>query len=139
MDYKLEILIKSFQYQLVNKATKQILEILDLVIQNNNQQNLDSCNKKIFQFPKSIKKYTVIRSPHIDKKARDQFQIQEFKNLIQLKFKSQPESIYQLEPNSFFCFSILENIKNTKFLGIQMQIKIESKTFGPICLQSKTL
>jgi ribosomal protein S10 len=144
MKYKLEILIKSFEYQLVKKATKQLLEAIDLIIMSKNMNNLWSefdlpeihfLRQKIFQFPKSIKKYTVIRSPHIDKKARDQFEIQEYKTLIELKFATVPSkgNPFRLTPESFLCFSILENIKNTKFLGIQMQIKMHSKTFGPIC------
>jgi hypothetical protein len=143
--YELEILVKSFEYQLVQKATKQLLKSIDLIIMSKDMNNIWSeydlpvihfLKKKIFQFPKSIKRYTVIRSPHIDKKARDQFEIQEFKTLIKLKFAVIPTPIgdsVETTPESFLCFSILENIKNSKFLGIQMQIRVHSKTFGPIC------
>ena len=190
MEYKLEILIKSFEQQLLNKATKQLLEIIHLTTKNSYDKNsieilnsLHFFDQKIFYFPKSMKKFTVIRSPHIDKKARDQFQIQEFKNLVQFKLKSylNPLSINKnnlvqidefltasslnnvVKPNlrkldfldfqekkncfqpifnstfkergkskSFLCFSFLENLKSAKFIGVQMQIKIHSKTFGPV-------
>jgi ribosomal protein S10 len=189
MEYKLEILIKSFEQQLVNKATKQLVEILHLTTKNRYDKNsietlnsLHFFDQKVFYFPKSMKKFTVIRSPHIDKKARDQFQIQEFKNLVQFKLKSylNPLSInknnlvqidefltasslnnvvkpdlrksdfFDLKENkncskpifdstfkskgkskSFLCFSFLENLKSVKFIGVQMQIKIHSTTFGP--------
>ena len=35
-------------------------------------------------FPRKIKKVTVLRSPHIDKKARDQFEIRTYSRLVDI-------------------------------------------------------
>ena len=35
-----------------------------------------------------IKKYTVLRSPHVNKKSREQFEIRTYKRLIQIKTKN---------------------------------------------------
>ncbi len=38
--------------------------------------------------PIKIKKYTVLRSPHVNKKSREQFEIRTYKRLIQIKTKN---------------------------------------------------
>ena len=38
----------------------------------------------IIRLPKTIKKYTVLRSPHINKKAREQFQLCSYKRLLDI-------------------------------------------------------
>jgi small subunit ribosomal protein S10 len=35
--------------------------------------------------PTKIEKYTVLRSPHVDKKSRDQFEIRTHKRLVELE------------------------------------------------------
>ena len=161
MKKTLEITLKGFENYLVQKAKKQILDLINSSLLIQNVQNFKvsvpihsrtksdfrfaeerpgprladkeslgdypltsfECEKKIsvFSFPQKRKEFTVIRSPHIDKKARDQFQLCTYKTIIQVN-----------KVNEYsFLFIFLENLKNTKFLGIQMQIKINSNTFGP--------
>ena len=75
-------------------------------------------------FPKRIQRFTVIRSPHIDKKARDQYQLCTHKTVIRIEFPRNRHT-------GSLLFVFLENLKNTPFSGVQMQIKINSRTFGP--------
>lgn len=39
-------------------------------------------NKKIISLPKKTERFTVLRSPHVDKKARDQFERITFKKIF---------------------------------------------------------
>jgi ribosomal protein S10 len=42
----------------------------------------------IIKLPIKIKKFTLLRSPHVNKKAREQFEIRTYKRLITLKFNN---------------------------------------------------
>ena len=75
-------------------------------------------NTKEFFLPKKIKKFTVIRSPHIDKKSREQFEMRRFKKLLILKIDNQ---------NTTLLF--LEILKNLRFYGVEMQINIKFSSF----------
>lgn len=107
MNYSLEISMKSFKHELLTRATEQLQKMLGNDV-------------KIFYFPLKIEKITVLRSPHIDKKARDQFEVRRHKNLLVLDRKLSGESLGIL----------FENIKNTEFKGIQMKMKVSSMTYG---------
>ena len=74
-----------------------------------------------YKLPLKINKYTVIRSPHIDKKSRDQFEIRQHKILLK------HSGYWSLKTLYFF----LENLKHGKFYGVQIQLKVLSVTFGP--------
>lgn len=145
MKNTLEISIKGFENYLIQKANLQIVNLIhtsqffakSLEPQNHNVAlNFSSASLKlrekssfkygtnILSLPKKLQRFTVIRSPHIDKKGRDQFQLCTHKSIIQIR------NIIKV-PEYSFLFIFLENLKNTKFSGIQMQIKIHSKTFGP--------
>lgn len=102
----LEISLKSFEYSLISRATKQILEIT---------------GGSVFYFPLERNRFSILRSPHIDKKARDQFEILRYKNIIHLQY-SGPISVF------------LEHLKTTPFAGIQMKIKISAFSYGPFPL-----
>lgn len=141
MKKTLEITLKGFENYLVQKAKKQILDLINSSLLIQNVQNLKRkeshrdhplpsfesvCSLRgqkisVFSFAQKKKQFTVLRSPHIDKKARDQFQLCIHKTIIQVNNVNEYS----------FLFIFLENLKNTKFLGIQMQIKINSNTFGP--------
>lgn len=144
--YQLEISLKTFEHIFIEKAHNQINTILQLS-HNHSQSNKSHFNEDFqsnqdrspkvqakpglydrptFQFivcplPLKMARYTVIRSPHIDKKSRDQFEIRQYKAI--LKHQGQ----WSLRNLHFF----LENLKHTKFHGVQMQIRILSSSCGP--------
>ena len=126
-----EISLKSFESKLLQNAISQILSILP-----------PQWKSSIFSFPMTQKKFTILRSPHIDKKSREQFQIQYFKNIIRLNIqkheilsKNTIHFMFQNQKNlksfvelSFFQLFI-ENLKRLKFLGVHMKIRIIYTTF----------
>lgn len=68
--------------------------------------------------PKKCKKITVLRSPHIDKKSREQFQIISYKRTLVLNLDSKP-----------ILLLFLEILKTSKFPGVESEVLIEFSTF----------
>ena len=100
-----QLKIKSFDPYYIALTTKYITSILSFLnIQENRQ----------IMLPAHIKKFTVIRSPHIDKNSREQFQIKKYKHLME---------IYSLnEQQSLLIFDIL---KDAEFFGIELEIRMK--------------
>ena len=73
MSQKIKIRLKSFDHRLLDNATRDIV---------NTVRRIGADVVGAIPLPRIIKKFTVNRSPHIDKKARDQFEIRTQKRLI---------------------------------------------------------
>lgn len=120
----------------------------------NNSNEFVSWKCSHFSFPITEKKFIVLRSPHIDKKSREQFKIQYFKDVIFLKPNTQVKSTQKLKsvrvqsttpfydekenkvlnPNNsieqlYFFQLFVENLKRIKFFGVQIKIRIIYRTF----------
>ena len=109
----IEISLKSFESKLIQNAVLQISSVIPHELEFSQ-----------FSFPRTLKKFTVLRSPHIDKKSREQFQIQYFKNIIRLKTQKNKETL------SLRIFQLfVENLKHIQCLGVQMKIRIVYTTF----------
>lgn len=110
----LEISLKSFESKLVQNAVHQILSSLS-----------PDSSLKFFQisFPQKQKRFTVLRSPHVDKKSREQFHLKSFKTMIRI------HSSKDLEFEKYELRLFLENVKYLKLLGVQMKIQISYTTF----------
>jgi ribosomal protein S10 len=67
--------------------------------------------------PLSQKRFTLLRSPHIDKKSREQFQLQTHRCRIDASFCSKGEA-------SLFLFLL----RNGEFPGAQVRVEITSST-----------
>ena len=70
---KIIIRLKSFDHELLDKATKEIVSTVN--------RTGAKVNGPI-PLPVRIKRFTVNRSPHIDKKSREQFDIKTYKRLV---------------------------------------------------------
>jgi len=83
------------------------------------QKNKNSSKISSIALPQTQTKYTVLRSPHIDKKSRDQFELTIHKHLIRIKtsIKDLRKRLYQL--------------KFHQMQGIQMKIVFQTKTRFP--------
>lgn len=125
--YKLEICLKAFEYTFLQKVQNQLNTILVLSKKNTEINTFPLKFHPCF-FPIKYKDYTVLRSPHIDKKARDQFEIREHKIILKHKGYWSLKDLY----------IFLENVKHTKFYGVQLQMKIQFFSVGPKILK-KTL
>src|SRR5690348_14367024 len=101
---QININIKSFEWSYIQNTIKKINEILFF---------LENTNKKNICLPTKRRLYTVLRSPHIDKKSREQFQFTRYK----IQFSSQFHSI----SNSILFLFLL---KNAEFPGVEIQISL---------------
>lgn len=106
---QITLVVQGFDSSYIKRTIKNILKILDFLKIN---------NKKIFLLPSKLKKYTLERSPHIDKKSREQFEIKKYKAIIFFELKS--NIIIEI----FFFI-----IKNSINPGVQLTISIHFPNF----------
>ena len=72
---KIRIRIKAFDHKVLDQSAS---EILDTAVRTGSR------TAGPIPLPTSINKYTVLRGPHIDKKAREQFEIRTHQRLIDI-------------------------------------------------------
>ena len=94
----IQIILKSHHFDFLNNN----IEILHKMFSNS----------KLVRLPVKIKKWTVIRSPHVHKKSREQFELRTYTVIFKIQ-------------ESNFEISHLQNLICT---GVQMQIRYLSKT-----------
>lgn len=85
--YILSIKLKSFDRQRLKNSETQIQQLYQSISLKNIPQNLQSFG--IVSLPEQRSHITVLRSPHIDKKSREQFVFKKNQKLIQYEFKNQ--------------------------------------------------
>lgn len=76
---KIRFFLKSFDNHIINNATKDLKEFLKTI-------NIES--QGFVSLPIKIKKFCVLRSPHIDKDSREHFEIRLYKKFIDLDVNS---------------------------------------------------
>lgn len=72
---KIRIRLKGYDFRLLDMSTSQIVD------------TAKRTGAKIvgpIPLPTRISKYTVLRSPHVDKKSREQFEIRAHKRLVEI-------------------------------------------------------
>ena len=72
---KIRIRIKAFDHKLLDQSASEILDTAG---------RTGSRTAGPIPLPTSIEKYTVLRGPHVDKKAREQFEIRTHRRLIDI-------------------------------------------------------
>ena len=72
--------LRSYDHRVLDRAVVEIIETAE-------RTGATVCGP--VPLPVKIKKFTVLRSPHIDKKARDQFEFRTFNRLIEIECTSQ--------------------------------------------------
>ncbi|HLF85669.1 MAG TPA: 30S ribosomal protein S10 [Nitrospiria bacterium] len=83
MGQKIRIRLKGYDYRVLDQS---LLEIVDTVKRT---------GAKVvgpIPLPTKINKFTVLRSPHVDKKSREQFEIRTHKRLIDI-LEPTPETV----------------------------------------------
>jgi len=75
MNQKIRIKLKSFDHNLVDKSSEKIVKAVKAT---------GAVVSGPIPLPTEIDKYTVLRSPHVSKKAREQFQLCTYKRLIDI-------------------------------------------------------
>ena len=106
---QLNLHIKSFDPYYIEKSIKKINHIISL---------LKISSVIIFSLPKSVKKITLIKSPHIDKKSREQFEIKHYKTILCFNIKKTQN-----------LFLLVYMLKNSEFSGIEMKIFLKYNTY----------
>ena len=115
MPFQLILSFKSFEPKLINNALKNV-QILAHKLQNG-KFFLDLFTKTGAS-PTKIKKLTVLSSPHIDKKAREQFEMRIFQKHLRItNFSTFLE-----------CSLFVDLIKSLASVGVQSKIKLQTRT-----------
>lgn len=113
MTYQIHLYLKSFNNLYIEKTHTKILQI------NNYLKNLPQISlERVVSLPTCKKKYTVLRSPHIDKKSREQFEWKRYKKSLTLFFGKKKNLL-------FFLFLL----RNSSFPGVQVEISVKHSTF----------
>ena len=73
INQKIKIKLTAFDHTLIEHSAKEIISTVK-------RSGADVSGP--IPLPKKIKKYTINRSPHVDKKSRDQLETRTYKNVI---------------------------------------------------------
>lgn len=83
MSQKIRIRLKGYDFRVLDQS---VSEIVDTVTRTGAKVSGP------IPLPTKINKYTVLRSPHVDKKSREQFEIRTHKRLIDI-LEPTPETV----------------------------------------------
>ena len=71
----IRIRLKAFDYRVLDASTQEIVSTA---------KRTGAQVRGPIPLPKNIEKYTVLRSPHVDKKSREQFEMRTHKRLLDI-------------------------------------------------------
>jgi len=77
---KIRIRLKAFDHRLLDRSVKEIVETA---------RRTGATIKGPIPLPTRVNKFCVLRSPHVDKKSREQFEIRTHKRLMDIMEPSQ--------------------------------------------------
>jgi small subunit ribosomal protein S10 len=83
---KIRIRLKAFDHKLLDQSTREIVETA---------RRTGARVAGPIPLPTRINKYTVLRSPHVDKKSREQFEIRTHKRMLDI-LEPTPQTVDQL-------------------------------------------
>jgi small subunit ribosomal protein S10 len=75
MDQKIRIRLKGYDYRLLDRAAGEIVETA---------KRTGAEVSGPIPLPTRVSRYTVLRSPHVDKKSREQFEIRTHKRMLDI-------------------------------------------------------
>ncbi len=75
MSQKIRIKLKSYDYNLVDKSAEKIVKTVKAT---------GAVVSGPIPLPTHTRIYTVLKSPHVNKKARDQYQLRSYKRLMDI-------------------------------------------------------
>jgi small subunit ribosomal protein S10 len=112
---KTYITIKSFEWYHIKNTIAFVREI-QLLLNPHSKHVFKKLNE--ISLPKKRKLFTVLRSPHIDKKSREQFEFTRYKK----KLFVQNENV---KKTALFFFIL----KNSEFPGVEIEISMFHNSF----------
>ena len=101
MSQKIRIKLKSYDYNLVDKSAEKIVKTV---------KSTGAVISGPIPLPTDKKVFTVLKSPHVNKRARDQFQLCSYKRLMDI-YSSTPKTVDAL-------------MKLELFSGVEVEIKV---------------
>jgi ribosomal protein S10 len=111
---EIQLVLKSHEQALVTKASQLVIFFAETLKRKTSQD----WNLTVQPLPTQLKKYTLLRSPHVNKKSREQVQLKTCQVCIRLtKLKN---------PLAFLI--ILDGIKLLKLDGIQLKCSFKAHT-----------
>ena len=75
MDERIRIRLEGYDHRVLDKSAREIVETA---------KKTGSRVSGPIPLPTRMERYTVLRSPHVDKKSREQFEIRTHKRLIEI-------------------------------------------------------
>lgn len=84
---KIRIILRSFDHRLIDKSLKNLINVV--------KDTGAEINGPI-PLPTKIRRYTILRSPHANKKSREQFEIRTHKRMVDIIFQSTKDTIKRL-------------------------------------------
>ncbi len=86
MNQKIRIKLRAYDHRILDQSVKEIVETA---------KRTGARIAGPVPLPTRIQKFTVLRSPHIDKKSREQFEIRTHKRLIDI-YDPTPQTVDEL-------------------------------------------
>jgi len=83
MDQKIRIRLKGYDYRLLDQSVVEIVETV---------KRTGATVVGPIPLPTKISRFTVLRSPHVDKKSREQFEVRVHKRLLDI-LNPTPETV----------------------------------------------
>jgi len=80
---KIRIRLKAYDYRILDQSTHEIVETA---------KRTGARIAGPIPLPTTTNKYTVLRSPHVDKKSREQFEVRTHKRLLDI-FEPTPQTV----------------------------------------------
>ena len=104
MQPKIKIRMEAYDHEAIDQSARDIVETA---------KRTGARISGPIPLPTRIERYTVLRSPHVDKKSREQFEIRTHKRLVDI-----------LEPT-------LQTVDALMKLDLPAGVDVEIKAFGP--------
>jgi len=79
MNQEIRIKLKSFDHRLLDQAAKNIRDAIKLT---------GASIRGPIPMPRRITKFTVLRSPHVNKKSREQFELRKYSVLMLIDYST---------------------------------------------------
>lgn len=102
---KIQIHMKSFHANLLKRALVFIEKELSPLY----------CNLQTHTAKRYKQKYTVIKSPHVHKKSREQFQLEEFHHVLSIESPKVLPLLFLLKSGNFYGVQIKASIKYSSY------------------------
>jgi small subunit ribosomal protein S10 len=80
---KIRIRLKAYDFRLLDQSTAEIVDTA---------RRTGASVSGPIPLPTQIQRYTVLRSPHVDKKSREQFEVRTHKRLLDI-FEPTPQTV----------------------------------------------